>query len=265
MKACTRSIIVNETRTGGVALRIGAHLAWADTNDPFGRHLRDAKYLTTVLVEPHPTTFALLAELVRKEGKEHVIAEHAAACNRDGTGNATFYTTTTVRNAQYSSLSKQHVLQHLRDRWGRLPANVDSLIAPLQVPCYSVGTLLRRHGLDETQLRVLTVDAEGHDLDILEGMRFGEGHALPLILVFEQIHLLDRQHRPLARLSAFVGTLVRTHRYACHARPAKTSGVSAGLSPDMWCVHHAAKALKGCEPSWNRLKPEGCGKGCGWR
>ena len=54
MSACVRSI---------AALRIGAHLAWADGNDPFGAAA--GIRLQTILVEPHPRTFALLGAMAR--------------------------------------------------------------------------------------------------------------------------------------------------------------------------------------------------------
>ena len=252
MRTCIASID-NETVSSsgrGVVLRIGAHLAWADANDPFGDVLRRSRSLSTLLVEPHPSTFAKLSALLREErarGVNNVVAINAAACTTDR--NLTFFTavgdTSSGAGAQFSSASREHVATHLR--MTRTPT---SSIRELYVPCFSVPTLLAQQSADERSLLMLTVDAEGSDLDILQGVVWGHDHALPRLVMFEQTHV-NRQPGGREKLQGFVSALSTRHRYACQSKPARTHGLEAKTgSPDMWCVHHRASLLPGCNSMW---------------
>ena len=100
-----------------ITLRIGAHLAWADGNDPLQKSRPRAQHMRTVLVEPHPRTHARLSELVASSPR--VVTDNVAACptRLDGT-NVTFFTLAAYNFSgamllsQYSSMSREHVQRH---------------------------------------------------------------------------------------------------------------------------------------------------------
>ena len=57
----------------------------------------------------------------------------------------------------------------------------------------SVETLLREHRIETRRLLALTVDAEGHDLDILEGVPWQ--HISPRLLAWEASSTLPSPHK----------------------------------------------------------------------
>ena len=243
----------------------------------------------TILVEPHPATFASLNALLNKERElnANVTAVNAAVCSADEK-NVTFYTLkveggsnkssyraasldpTSAKlgaGAQFSSMSLQHVLDHMwPQRCGHCRKDATK-IERLHVPCYSVATMLARHGVAESALRILTVDAEGADVEILEGVPWGR--VLPRLLVFELTHV-QRQPSGRRRTQALLELLSSRHRYACQEQPPSSHGSNAGVSPDVWCVHAAARELSDCEAVWLRKEAPGgrCwpafGARCGW-
>lgn len=256
MSACIRSI-ANDT---GVALRIGAHLAWADGNDPFGAAA--GIRLQTILVEPHPRTFALLGAMVAGNAsvqqQQQVILENAAACGADmpSGSNITFYTLaakskaeTQTPGVQFSSTSRQHVQDHMSDGRGGIRWDMAGMqIEALQVPCRSVATLLARHGIAERDVRLLTVDAEGADVSILEAVSWGR--VLPHLLVFEVVHV-SKTPAGRERVVDLARMLYIEHSYHCYETPV----AHAHHSQDMWCVHQAARHMRGCEFAWKRSAP----------
>ena len=122
-------------------------------------------------------------------------------------------------------------------------------IVELQVPCYRISTLLRKHDARESDVQILTVDAESYDIQILEGAgTWGAGYLLPRMLEFEWVHVSST-----AAAIAFVNGLKANHSYVCTPTPPRQHGWSAGKSEDMWCIHQAAERLPGCSDLWRKL------------
>ena len=226
----------------GVVLRIGAHLAWKDFNDPIGVVLNNKTHLHTLYVEPLPSAFQKLSENLNKERDQHpnVLLENAAACANDHS-NITFYShnlgTDPTRPPQISSTSRENVVNVIRQ--SRLPDSVwANHIVELHVPCYSVPTLLARHNLAERDLRAILIDAEGNDLDILESIEWGKGRVHPKLLLFEQRIVRSKRKGP-ARILALIRRLTTKHGYSCRETPVRPD--------DWWCVHETAAHLHGCD------------------
>lgn len=129
--------------------------------------------MRTILLEPHPQTHAQLSALIA--GVPRVVADNTAACpSRLDATNVTFYTLPFGNSSstsshggslrsQFASMSLDHVAKH-----AKAFRRSSRAIQALQVPCYSLPSILRRHGVADGEVRIVTVDAEGSDLDILE-------------------------------------------------------------------------------------------------
>ena len=271
---------------GATALRIGAHGGASDKNDQVGFALSEGARKGTrlhrglrelILVEPHPDSYAALSRQLssqRAPGSDmRAVADNSAACGTDRPGNVTFYSIEVANStsrqddtvggvgagAQFSSMSWKHVYDSLGPRKGHLIQSGRVKIVTLPVPCYSIETLLARHGARPRDVRILTVDAEGYDVEILDGGKWGVGHLLPRLLVFEWFHV---GHTPAAR--ALVERLAANHSYACVPTPPRSHGLAAGRSQDMWCIHRSVAHVEACDTVWMRHDGVNCGRHCGW-
>lgn len=231
-----------------VTVRIGAHLGSLDGNDPL-RQVLMASVLNTshspsaadepmamLLVEPQPHVFAALQRAIAPY-RGRVVAKHAAACAADG--NVTFYYLPGVDPvaggsgfgagaSQIASLSREHILWHQK-YVHKTGLRLEDHIRELVLPCLSIPTLLSLYAIDGTNLGALTVDAEGHDLDILESADWDK--LAPRLVVWEQRHI--NKHASFGgknRTATFV-TKLRLHGYACNAR---------SDPENVWCLHGEA-------------------------
>ena len=100
VRGCALSIFESTLGSPAAFVRVGAHLATANPNDPFvrmtGARTNDSHF-RTVLVEPQPKVYARLLELLaagpaaRKQG---TVVENAATCASDT--HVTLYTMPSV-------------------------------------------------------------------------------------------------------------------------------------------------------------------------
>lgn len=151
-----------------------------DVGDPISDSIRHPN-VTALLVEPMETPFALLKK--RHEGSKNVILEQAAIGLKDGL--STMYRlkrsdkTSDEEHAkllQVSSFSKAHIISH---------GFAESQIEEVQVPSFTLKTLLERHGFERVD--VLQIDAEGFDAELVEAaLKLPE---LPTCINFEHLHL----------------------------------------------------------------------------
>jgi len=126
-RACVEHIAAVSPQ--GEMIRVGAHQAWHDRNDPLQR--AGVASLRTLLVEPQPSLYALLSAAAAQEYPNRVKVLNAAVCQADG--NVTFFmstphlpkevtlarrgvpsvTTRGVALTQAASLSREHVVKHM--------------------------------------------------------------------------------------------------------------------------------------------------------
>ena len=202
-------------------LQVGAHLAWLNDNDQLGllKHekssFREAGAVA-LLVEPQPHVFRQLAAAVKAHAP-HVRAVHAAACARDSGMNVTFYAlsksidprTGFLHDAhsglsvqlpawasQVASLSRQAVLRSLPGG-EQHRAMLSRYIQPVRVRCDSIATTLSRQGLlAGRSLRVLAIDAEGHDSELVLslGHALGDGGTKGTLLSGLSLVLFEHKH-----------------------------------------------------------------------
>ena len=143
-------------------------------------------------------------------------------------------------------MSLEHVQRHAKVQLN----GGHAAIKALHVPCYSLPSILLRHGVEDSAAWIVTVDAEGYDLEILEGANwggFGTGF-LPRLVSFEQSHIVHYGVNGSMRIFRFVSDLQTRHGYRCEATPVSklTSGSRSSVPTDVYCVHRAAAALPGC-------------------
>lgn len=144
-----------------------------------------------VMVEPVPYVFQRLA--ARYSGHPRIQLEQAAIADRSGS--LPFYH---LREAapgetvwQYyhalGSFRRDVLLKHRN-----FIPDIDSRLVETLVPCTTLGSLCKRHGLDHIDL--LFIDTEGYDYEILRTVDFTTQR--PRVIVYEHIHLSqeDRQH-----------------------------------------------------------------------
>lgn len=106
-----------------------------------------------------------------------VVLVNAAIADTNGTRD--LYTTTRGPTRQ-ASFFKSHLLKH------GVPSDQ---IVSLRVPCVTISSLLREHGMDRCDL--IQIDAEGYDYQIVRTLDF---EALrPLIIRFEHAHMSDEE------------------------------------------------------------------------
>mmetsp|Transcript_34085 Transcript_34085/g.89623 ORF Transcript_34085/g.89623 Transcript_34085/m.89623 type:complete len:222 (+) Transcript_34085:246-911(+) len=185
-----------------------------------------------LLVEPQPHVASQLADITQQFGGT-VAIEQAAICAHDG--NVTFYylpdinpssgaitrphlrrlKSFPVATSQLASMSKEHILRQQRHVHNGL--KLAAYIRELIVPCYSVPTLLKRHAIRPHKLDVLTVDAEGYDLTILDAVDFQL--IAPQLLIWEQVHV---NAQPTLggrnRTASFISKLEQQHAYRCNSQ-----------------------------------------------
>lgn len=113
-----------------------------------------------VLVEPQRECNARLSECY--EGYNHFI-ENCVITPEERGGEVTFFTS---KCHWLSSLSREHVLKHERERekYGGLD------VVEVRVPCLTLNALLAKHDL--TELDVLFIDAEGCDDRLIRSLDF---------------------------------------------------------------------------------------------
>ena len=230
--SCVSNLLVGHR---GAVVRIGAHLGFFNTNDPLRGALTRVLNRTeagsgrapmVLLVEPQPRVFAQLSKLLQQHSYgAHVAAEQAAVCATDG--NVTLYSiadadpltgaispghSLPVGATQLASMSREHILRH--QKYVHNGERLANYIRELVVQCYSVPTLLARHAIAPHYLKVLTVDAEGFDLSILEPIDF---HATtPDLIVWEQTHINKQQSDGKNRTRTFIARLEEQHEYLCN-------------------------------------------------
>lgn len=192
-------------------VQIGAHLAWANTNDPF-RSMVTRSRMRSVLVEPQPHIYHQLVGLVGSHSEDEakmIEVVNAAICPESrGGANVTFFSISPLVNpltgalptgrkqrhtgasftSQLASMSREHILKHRR-----FIPNIEDHIVEIQVPCLSVAELLERQRVEPRDVLVLSIDAEGYDDVILDSVDFETTR--PFLVVFEFQHLIHRQRR----------------------------------------------------------------------
>jgi len=191
-------------------MRIGAHLAWADFNDPLQEEMLAMTNMSAdeavmlVLVEPQPPVHAHLVEMASPF--LNVEVDQAAGCAVDK--NVTFYslrppnaTKDPLASTQLSSMSRDRVEGLLHNHRAAGSHIIDETL----VPCYTVPTLLRRHKLLAGNLVALTVDAEGYDLDILDAVPWDD--IAPPLLMWEA-----ERYKPFPSRSRFKQCMQLTNR-----------------------------------------------------
>lgn len=196
-----------------VFLQIGANDGF--TGDPLNRLIeRGDTHWRGVLVEPVAHLFAQLSE---RYGKRTTLRlEQAAVGEHDGKAVIHRIATAPADSLwldQIPSLDPQ-LLQRNAAQFGKArPAMV-----PEEVSCFTVRTLLKRHGL--AQLDLLVIDTEGWDWRILR--QFDLTHLRPMLILYEHQHLSagEREsandflsHHGYESVATEEGDTIAWHRY----------------------------------------------------
>lgn len=133
-------------------VQIGSHAG----RDSVRELVRNGSY-SCLLVEPNPIPFAELKKSYAFN--KECIFENCAVSSQDGTIEMNFsLADNEVSNSEHSSVNLNHVLRH-----GTLIGEV----ATKKVKCYTLQSLLRKHGWDRQEIEHLFIDTEGHDCEIL--------------------------------------------------------------------------------------------------
>lgn len=255
-QACIEQIASKDPDHGAM-LRVGAHLAWADRNDPVQR-AGMAKF-RTYLVEPQPALSAQLKDMAASEYPGRVTVLNAAVCPSDG--NVTFYSIRTDipglhLMTQLASLSRAYVENQLllpccgfhadrakspQDSLLRRWTDEDALreaIAETPLPCLSISSIVKGFKAAQLTLRVMTVDAEGFDLDIVETIPQHVLSSLQL-LSYESIHLapgdFDKHKHFITRLEQHFGFDCRGTHLSSRLNAKAVTDIH-----NVWCVKPSA-------------------------
>ena len=138
--------------------------------------------------------------------------------------------------------------------------SVDAIVKR-RVPCLSVPTLLTRHGVAKESMRVLTVDAESLDVEIVESLlplhRFPN---LKLIMWETNINLPRHDDARHARLRALVKS-VEGHGFQCRGWGSRRQRAPLNSrcildEENAWCIHESVANQSECDASAVRR----CGK-----
>lgn len=145
-----------------------------------------------VMVEPVPRTFAKLAANYAAYPQVQLV--NAAVGKTDG--QQTIYAVKEFagqfeRASLYASLRKEVVLS--QTKW--VP-NVANEIEEIQVPCYTLNTLLAKTGIGNVD--ILQVDTEGYDAEIIKMIDFERLN--PSIIQFEHDNISKEEMEDCARL-----------------------------------------------------------------
>ena len=208
--ACVADILSWPPSHAASLLQIGAHLGWGDENDQL--RLKDVFAAVqqggavALLVEPQPRVFSQLNALVEPFAP-HFRAVHSAVCAHDRP-NVTLYAFSSRLDArtgvlaggvtirlpkwasQIASLDRESVMRNLPGG-GRYRRVLERHVVGHTVRCDSVRTVLARQGLGRRRLRVLAIDAEGRDAEILASLDLSSEWLADLSLV-----LLEHKHSP---------------------------------------------------------------------
>jgi len=170
-----------------VFIQVGANDGMA--RDPLRLQIERRQW-NGVMVEPVPYVFKRLA--ARYGSHPRIRLEQAAIADREGS--LPFYHLREAAPGEkvwgwyhaLGSFRREVVLKH--DNF--IPDIADRLVET-QVPCTTMDSLCRRHGLGGVDL--LFIDTEGYDYEILRTVNFST--LRPRVLVYEHIHLspADRQ------------------------------------------------------------------------
>jgi FkbM family methyltransferase len=165
-------------------------------NDPI-RELVVRHKLPGLFVEPLPDLFARLQ--ANYAGHNGLMFERCAIGESDG--EATLYRVQPAPELpewlqQLASFSKEHLSSR---RFGY--ANLERHVVPVRVPVLTLGSLLKKHGLNGCDL--LQVDTEGFDCRIVQAaLRSG---IQPAIINYEYIHTAPPDRAGCKRLLAECG------------------------------------------------------------
>jgi FkbM family methyltransferase len=147
--------------------------------DPLENILKDNR-VSAVLVEPQTTPFNALVNRYGSNSRIKLVNGVVAATD----GSATLYVPDEDASPK-ASLSKTHYR-----RFGLSP----STVRDIQVPAYSVASLLRQNSINKVD--VLQLDTEGMDFEILRW--FLAAKQEPALINFETLHL-SKQDKLAAR------------------------------------------------------------------
>jgi FkbM family methyltransferase len=175
-----------------------------------------------LMVEPVPYVFERLRR--NYEGLGRIAFENAAIWNRDGTAPFYHLAPVTDRRAEglpewydaIGSFSRDFVLSHQRE----IP-DIEQRLVCTEVPCFTLESLLIRHGVGETD--VLQIDAEGYDIEIVRQLDLDQNR--PRVLIYEHYHLDSVEQQVVLRRLRRSGYEVKeegmdTWALDTHAEPA---------------------------------------------
>lgn len=253
IRACLNHIAA--VSPGGEMVRVGAHMAWRDKNDPLKRAGLSGG-LRALLVEPQPDVFVQLRAAAALEYLDRVTVLNAAVCPT-ADGNVSFFVGSptipkSIALSQAASLSRDHMLKHMefvrqrarvRSKAGSAlrtwyeSVNASDLVVETMIPCLTMHSLLRRGGVQAGKVRVITVDAEGFDLDIVRGIPHDALSGLKF-LMWESTHLtLDSSQRH----RHYVTQLERQFGFDCrgtHGKQRQSLNSKRALDEEnVWCIH----------------------------
>jgi FkbM family methyltransferase len=129
-----------------------------------------------VAVEACPRTYPFLRELYRENDKVEAI--HAAVTTYDGC--IDFYSDTVILKSALNSLHVDFIDQVKRD-------NPSYNFVKVSVPAITVESIWKKH--NSINIDFLCIDAEGHDLQILESIDFQK--IKPTMMMIETNKIID--------------------------------------------------------------------------
>jgi FkbM family methyltransferase len=158
------------------------------TGDPVHEYIKKYHW-KGILVEPIPYLFRKLQQTYA--GMQGLVFENVAIDKRDGQRTLYRVEENSEPNNpfwydQLGSFSKEFVLRH-RD----MVPNLEAHLLSEDVPCLSMGSLLRKHGI--RKLNFLHIDTEGYDYEIIKTVPFGT--VKPDMILYEHQHLSDRDRK----------------------------------------------------------------------
>jgi FkbM family methyltransferase len=235
---------------GGAMVRIGAHLAWKDNHDPLGQ--AGLKEFKTLMVEPQPHVFKRLTEITTPFPLIKVV--NAAVCGADS--NVTFYSSRSdVAFTEAASTSREHVIRHMdyvirrtaryskagttSRRWAEITRPED-LVVSHNIPCLSLDSLLTSAGFMNEEIRVITVDAEGLDFDIVRTLT-SRLLSDAGVVIWESVHLKTSEQTDHSKFILYLETRFGFDCRGVHGLIRAPLNAKVPIDKDnVWCIHPRA-------------------------
>lgn len=180
-------------------------------SDPIFRFIsKNVEQTSVVLVEPQPDVAEVLRDNYLFHPRKEVVCAAVGVCSssvamyRIRRDYWTHYVNSgkrpggsPLKATGITSMSRDHVLSHLKKKLGRNLKDLDSVIEEIHVPCKSLDEIIDETSLF-SRLDFLQVDAEGFDDTIVANALASKYK--PVVINFEYRHIAENKMQSLLKV-----------------------------------------------------------------